>query len=65
MERKQIMKIGIVGSGKIVVEFLPVAREIKDIEIEAICGRKSSLKKLEQLQETYHIGKYSILIRRC
>ena len=51
------MKIGKVGSGKNVAEFLPVAREIKDIEIEAICGRKSSLKKLEQLQETYHIGK--------
>jgi len=43
------MKLGIIGSGMIVQEFLPKLKEIEGIEIVALQGRKSSRKQVEAL----------------
>ncbi|QAA31358.1 Gfo/Idh/MocA family protein [Clostridium manihotivorum] len=50
------MKLGIVGSGVIVKDFLSTAHEIKDLELAAICGRESSKDAMEELKNKYGIG---------
>lgn len=52
------MKLGILGSGKIVKEILPVLEQVKNIELVAIAGRNE--RKLEDLVEEFNIGKYYI-----
>lgn len=49
------MKLGIAGSGMIVKEFLTLIPFLENIEVTAICGRKSSEAKLRELSENYSI----------
>lgn len=49
------MNLGIVGTGKIVNEFLSISDRIKDLEIKAICGRKKSHDKTVALAKRYRI----------
>ena len=50
------MKLGILGSGKIVKELLPVLEEIDEIEVVAISARNED--KLKRLAKEYDIPKY-------
>lgn len=50
------MKLGIVGAGKIVSEFLSIAHYVKDLNLTAIYGRKNSEEKLKGLKDEYNIG---------
>ncbi|WP_105301252.1 Gfo/Idh/MocA family protein [Anaerococcus marasmi] len=52
------MKLGIIGSGKIVKEVLPVLEQVENIDIVAIAGRNE--RNLEDLVEEFNIGKYYI-----
>lgn len=52
------MKLGILGSGKIVKEILPVLEQVENIDLVAIAGRNEG--KLEALVEEFNIGKYYI-----
>lgn len=52
------MKLGILGSGKIVKEILPVLEQVENIDLVAIAGRNE--RKLEALVEEFNIGKYYI-----
>lgn len=54
------MKLGILGSGKIVKEILPVLEQVENIDLVAIAGRNE--RKLEDLVEEFNIGKYYISI---
>ncbi|WP_088810479.1 MULTISPECIES: Gfo/Idh/MocA family protein [Listeria] len=51
------MKLGIVGSGMIVHDLLPVFAELPKITLAAIFGREKSRAKLEGLQKEYGIDK--------
>ena len=51
------MKLGIIGTGKIVHEALFAMEEIKEIERTAIFARPKSREKGEKLAEQYGIGK--------
>lgn len=52
------MRLGIMGSGLIVPEFLEAASELDaaEIEIAAICGREHSRARLEELAEKFRIS---------
>lgn len=52
------MKLGILGSGKIVKEVLPVIKEIEEIELVAIAARNEE--KLKELSAEYGIKRYYI-----
>ena len=54
------MKLGILGSGKIVKEVLPVLKEIESIEVVAIAARNEE--KLQNLCEEFAIEKYYLSI---
>lgn len=49
------MKLGIIGSGKIVHDFLPAATEVKNLELAAISTTKRSKHIAEDLAKQYHI----------
>ncbi|SEN91918.1 Predicted dehydrogenase [Amphibacillus marinus] len=49
------MKLGIVGNGKIVKEFLTFINDLPEVELKAIVGRESRLSLLKELQDTYRI----------
>lgn len=49
------MKLGIIGAGMIVKELLRATPYLKDIELEAIFGRKSSEGVMNELKDTYNI----------
>ena len=49
------MNIGIIGTGKIVNEMIPVVQQINGIRIQAICSRPQSLSKAERLAALFHI----------
>ena len=49
------MNIGIIGTGKIVNEMIPVVQQIKGVTIQAICSRPQSLSKAERLAALFHI----------
>lgn len=51
------MKLGILGTGTIVEEVLPVLAEKKQIKLHAICSTKRSAQKMQALKERYHITK--------
>ena len=47
------MKLGIIGSGMIVKDFLSFAHEIPEIKLEAITAR--NIENLKELQNKYNI----------
>ncbi len=49
------MKLGLIGAGKIALEFLDVVKDIESIEIINICATKRSIEKLKDLQSQYEI----------
>ena len=49
------MNLGIIGSGKIVHDFLTIANQIKSFSIIGISSTKGSIKVLEELQSKYSI----------
>lgn len=49
------MRLGILGSGTIVSEFLPHLQTIEDLEIIGICGTERSISKTKELCEKYNI----------
>lgn len=49
------MKLAIIGSGKIVQDFLTITKDLPQIELEAIVGTKRSKETLEELQKKYRI----------
>lgn len=51
------MKLGIIGTGTIVEEVLPVLAEKKHITLYAICSTKRSVQKMLALKEQYDISK--------
>lgn len=54
------MNIGIAGNGMIVPDFLKAAAKVKEIRVQAICGREKSRKKLECIAGQYNIEKVYI-----
>lgn len=51
------MKLGIIGSGMIVQDFLTITPILPEIELTAILGRKQSSEKINNLVNKYHIQK--------
>lgn len=51
------MRIGILGSGTIVKEFLSIVHELPEIKVVAIIGRAESISKLNGLKTKYVIDK--------
>lgn len=51
------MKLGIVGAGMIVKDFLSISHLLQDIELEAICGTPRSEDTLNELKDKYGIKK--------
>ncbi len=51
------MKLGIIGAGKIVLEFLEVTKDIKEIDVYSICATKRSIDKLKKMQDEFNIEK--------
>ena len=49
------MKLGIIGAGMIVKEFLTVTPHLKDLELTAIYGRKSAEEKMNEIRNKYGI----------
>jgi len=49
------MKLGIVGAGMIVKDFLSISPLLKDIELEAICGTARSKETMIELKNKYGI----------
>ena len=49
------MKLGIVGSGIIVQEFLTIAHHLKETELTAICYTERSRETGRELADKYHI----------
>ena len=49
------MKLGIIGSGMIVQEFLPSLVKLKDLEILGIQGTKSGIEKVEEICKKYKV----------
>ncbi|BCZ47371.1 NAD(P)-dependent oxidoreductase [Clostridium gelidum] len=49
------MKLGIMGSGMIVKDFLTTIPYLKDLELVAICGRKNSEDTMNELKNKYNI----------
>jgi predicted dehydrogenase len=49
------MKLGIIGAGMIVKEFLIITQHLKNIELTAIYGRKSAEEKMNEFKNKYKI----------
>lgn len=49
------MKLGIIGTGMIVKEFLTITSYLDDIKVVAICGRKNSENTINELKNKYNI----------
>jgi predicted dehydrogenase len=49
------MKLGIIGAGMIVKEFLTITTHLKDVELTAIYGRKSAEEKINEFKNKYEI----------
>lgn len=49
------MKLGIVGAGMIVEDFLTITPYLNDLELEAIYGRRSSEEKMNEFKNKYGI----------
>lgn len=53
------MKLGIVGTGLIVKDFLPILEKLQNIECQVLCGTSRSKAVVEELCLQYHI-KYGV-----
>lgn len=51
------MKIGIVGAGNIVPDFLEASKNIPDFEIVSICATENGLERMKNLSQKYGIKK--------
>ncbi len=49
------MKLGIIGSGKIVREFLTITPYLKELKLKALCGTRRSERILNELKSKYSI----------
>lgn len=49
------MKLAILGTGKIVQEFLPMIQQVTDVELVALLSTPRSLDKAKEMQVQYHI----------
>ena len=62
------MNIAIIGTGKIVVEMLPVVMKIEGIQVTALCSRPQSREKAERLAAIYSIPQvyddYDLMLRQ-
>ncbi|WP_413538802.1 Gfo/Idh/MocA family protein [Enterococcus malodoratus] len=59
------MKLAVLGSGKIVQEFLPIIKDLPGIQVKAILGTKRSQEKTEKLQGEYGIDESYTDIDEC
>ncbi|MGM0168438.1 hypothetical protein IGI39_004193 [Enterococcus sp. AZ135] len=59
------MKLAVFGSGKIVQEFLPITKDLPEIEVKAILGTKRSQEKTEKIQAEYGIEAAYTEIDEC
>ena len=50
------MKIGIVGTGSLIKELMPILYDMKEIEIIALCGTKRSENIVAELSNKYEIS---------
>lgn len=50
------MKLGIIGAGTIVTDFLTITPQIESLELEAICGTAADQAAMERFQKQYGIG---------
>ena len=57
------MKLGIIGSGMIVKEFLPSLVKLKDLEILGIQGTKSGIEKVEEICKKYNIPNFTLFAK--
>lgn len=53
------MKLGIIGAGMIVTDFLSFAPTLKDTKLVGICTTKRSEAKAKEIKETYHFDFYT------
>ena len=49
------MKLAVLGTGKIVQEFLPMIQQVSDVELVALLSTPRSLDKAKEMQSNYHI----------
>lgn len=49
------MKLAVLGTGKIVQEFLPMIQQVSDVELVALLSTPRSLEKAKEMQSHYHI----------
>lgn len=49
------MKLAVLGTGKIVQEFLPIIQQVTDVELVALLSTPRSLDKAKEMQVQYHI----------
>lgn len=60
------MKLAVLGTGKIVQEFLPMIQQVTDVELVALLSTPRSLDKAKEMQAQYHIQEvytdYEILL---
>lgn len=49
------MKLGIIGTGTIIEEFLPHLKKMEQINVKALCSTTRSFSKAQQMCETYQI----------
>lgn len=50
------MRLGILGTGKIVQDFLPMVKSIPAIELVGLLSTPRSVARARELQATYRIG---------
>ena len=49
------MKLAVLGTGKIVQEFLPMIQQVSDVELVALLSTPRSLDKAKEMQSNYQI----------
>ncbi|MBO0431158.1 Gfo/Idh/MocA family oxidoreductase [Enterococcus sp. DIV0660C] len=59
------MKLAIIGSGKIVQDFLTITKDLPQIELEAIVGTTRSKETLGELKKIYGIKNYFTDYEQC
>lgn len=59
------MKLAILGSGKIVADFLTMAGDLPDTELVAIFGMEESIPKMEDMKNKYGIRKIYTVYEDC
>ena len=59
------MKLGIVGSGQIVHDFLSASAKMKDVEIIAISTIPAEKEVATTLADRYHIAEVLLITKKC